>query len=386
MRDRAPRFALWDLGFRPFYLVASAFAALSIPLWALQVSGLLPFAYLSGPAWHGHEMLAGYATAVVAGFLFTAVRTWTQQPTPTGGVLAAIVLLWVAGRVLMLSPWSVAAAVASALFPMAVAVGIGIPLARSRNRRNYFFVALLVLLGAAILGVHLAMHGVHGWPVRTSLQTGLDVVLFIIAVVGGRVIPMFTNNGVPGAGATRDPWIERLALGGTAALLAADAFGLGGAALAILAGAVALAHGARLALWRPGRTLGAPLVWVLHAAYAWIPLHLLLRAAAALGAVPESLAIHALTIGVIGTMTLGMMTRTARGHTGLPLVAGRAEVAAFALVLASAIARVLGGLLPPGAYVATLLFSAACWSLAFATYFVRYWPILTLSRADGKPG
>ena len=386
MKDRVPRFALWDLGFRPFYLFASAFAALSVPLWALQVSGLLPFAYLTVPAWHGHEMLAGYAVAVVAGFLLTAVRNWTQQPTPTGGVLAAIVLLWVAGRVLMLSSWSVAAAAANALFPLAVAVAIGIPMVRSRNRHNYFFVALLVLLGAAILGVHLAMQGVLGWPARASLQAGLDVVLFIVAVVGGRVIPMFTNNGVPGAGATRDPWIERLALGGTLALLAADAFGLGGAALAALAGAVALAHGARLALWRPWRTLGAPLVWVLHAAYAWIPLHLLLRAAAALGAVPESLAIHALTIGVIGGMTVGMMTRTARGHTGLALVAGKAEVAAYALVLISAVARVLGGLLLPGAYLATIFLSAACWSAAFAIYFVRYWPILTRPRVDGKPG
>ena len=386
MKDRVPHFALWDLGFRPFYLFASAFAALSVPLWALQVSGLLPFAYPTVPAWHGHEMLAGYAVAVVAGFLLTAVRNWTQQPTPTGGVLAAIVLLWVAGRVLMLSSWSVAAAAANALFPLAVAVAIGIPMVRSRNRRNYFFVALLVLLGAAILGVHLAMHGVLGWPARASLQAGLDVVLFIVAVVGGRVIPMFTNNGVPGAGATRDPWIERLALGGTLALLAADAFGLGGTALAALAGAVAIVHGARLALWRPWRTLGAPLVWVLHAAYAWIPVHLLLRAAAALGVVPESIAIHALTIGVIGAMTLGMMTRTARGHTGLELVAGRAEVAIYALVLLSAAARVLGGLLLPGAYLATILFPAACWSAAFAIYFVRYWPILTRPRADGKPG
>ena len=155
-----------------------------------------------------------------------------------------------------------------------------------------------------------------------------------MAVMAGRVIPMFTNNGVPGAKATKQPWLEKAALGATLALLAADALQLQGGVLAALLGICAAAHLARWSLWQPWRTLRAPLVWVLHAAYLWIPVHLGLRAAAALGWLPLSTATHALTVGAIGGLIIGMMTRTARGHTGRPLVADRYEIACFAMVLA----------------------------------------------------
>jgi uncharacterized protein involved in response to NO len=339
-----------------------------------------------GPAWHGHEMLFGYAFAVVAGFLLTAVRNWTQRGTPAGGLLAALVLLWVAGRILVLTPYALAAAIVNAAFPLAVAVAIGVPLLASGNRRNYFFVALLAGASVAVLCFHLASMGAIAWPARLGLQAGLDLMLFIVAVVAGRVIPMFTNNGVPGAGAWRTPWLERLSLGAVLLLLAFDLAGIGGWPLGVLALAAAAAHGARLWLWHPWRTVRAPLVWVLHAAYAWIPVHLVLRAAAEWQLVAGPLATHALTIGVIGGMTVGMMTRTARGHTGRPLVADRYEVACYALVQAAAIVRVAGGLAMPAAYMQTVWLSAALWSSAFGLYFVRYWPVLTRARIDGKPG
>ncbi len=131
-------FALWNLGFRPFYLLASLFSAFSVLLWAAQFSGYLPAEYLQGPVWHGHEMLFGYTIAVIAGFLLTAVRAWTNQPTPSGVPLMALAALWVCGRVLVLTPLAMAAAVVNAVFPVAVALAIGIPLLRSRNVRNYF--------------------------------------------------------------------------------------------------------------------------------------------------------------------------------------------------------------------------------------------------------
>jgi uncharacterized protein involved in response to NO len=379
-------FALWRLGFRPFYLLASAFAALSLALWVAQYTGRLPVAYVRSPAWHGHEMLYGYTMAVVAGFLLTAVRNWTGRPTPAGAPLIALAALWVAGRGLVLTPFATASALVNAAFPVAVAVAIGIPIVRSRNRRNYFFVALLLALGAAVLAFHLARPGALPWPEQASLQIGLDVVLFIIAVMGGRVIPMFTNNGVPGAQATRRPAIEKLALGGVLALLGADVVQAPPAAVAALALATAAAHGARLCLWQPWRTFGTPIVWSLHLAYAWIVVHLALRGLAAVGAVGESLAVHALTVGAIGGMTMAMMTRTARGHTGRPLVADRFEVTCYALVALAAVIRVLGGILLPGAYAATVIASGLCWSAAFALYAVHYWPVLTRPRLDGKPG
>jgi uncharacterized protein involved in response to NO len=215
-------FALWSLGFRPFYLLASIFAASSILLWICQYAGQLPAIYLRSPAWHGHEMLFGYTMAVVAGFLLTAVANWTGKPTPTGPALIALAALWVTGRVLVLTPYATAAAIANVAFPLALAIGIGKAVVQSRNRRNYFFLGLLLLLGLAVLAFHLSHLGVLPWSARASLQAGLDVILFIMAVIGGRVIPMFTNNGIPGAQATRYPLVEKSALLGVLVLLGVD--------------------------------------------------------------------------------------------------------------------------------------------------------------------
>jgi len=379
-------FALWNLGFRPFYLLASIFAALSVLVWVCQYEGYLPATYLRGPAWHGHEMLFGYTLAVVTGFLFTAVRNWTGQPTPTGRALAAYAALWLAGRVLVLTPYALAAALVNAAFPVAVAVGIGIPLIRSRNQRNYFFIVLLAGLGVAALALHLSNLGMLAWPERASLQVGLDAVLFILAVMGGRVIPMFTNNGITGTEATRNPMLEKVALGSVLALLAADLLQAPPTLIAIVALVAAGAHAVRLYLWQPWRTLATPLVWVLHVSYGWIVVYLVLRALALLGLIAAPLAVHALTVGAIGGMTIGMMTRTARGHTGRPLRADNYEVACYALVQVAALVRVFGGLFVPSVYLATVVVAGLCWSAAFALYAIRYWPVLSRERFDGKPG
>ena len=379
-------FALWNLGFRPFYLAASIFAALSILLWICQYAGHLPAEFLRSPAWHGHEMLFGYTMAVMAGFLLTAVSNWTGKPTPTHGALMALTALWVAGRVLVLTPFALVAAIVNVAFPVALAFGIGGAIVQSGNRRNYFFLALLALLSVAVLAFHLSHLDVLPWPERASLQVGLDVVLFIMAVIGGRVIPMFTNNGVPGAQATRNPIIERSALVGALVLIGIDILPVPALLVAVVAFTVALAHAIRLYLWRPHRTRSVPLVWVLHMAYAWIVVYLVLRGLAELGLVAPVFAVHALTIGAIGGMTIGMMTRTARGHTGRPLEADRYEVACFALIALAAFARVFGGMWLPSAYVPTVVLSGVCWSIAFALYAIRYWPVLSRVRVDGRPG
>lgn len=379
-------FALWNLGFRPFYLLASLFGACSVLLWSAQNAGWLPAAYLQGSLWHGHEMLFGYTMAVVAGFLLTAVRAWTGMPTPAGLPLMALALLWVAGRILVLTPFSLSSAVVNAAFPVALAVAIGRPLWRSRNVRNYFFVGLLMMMGVLVAVLHLALLGVIELPSRLGLVLGLDVMLFIMAVMGGRVIPMFTNNGVPGAGATRHALLERLALGSVLLLFVADLLQFPHAVVAVAALAAALMHGLRLNLWRPWRTLATPLVWILHAAYAWILVHLALRAMSGLGWIAESHAIHALTTGAIGSMTLGMMTRTARGHTGRPLLADGFEVACFLLIQLAAMVRVFGVMAYPDWYLHGIQISAVLWASAFLIYAVRYWPVLTRPRIDGKPG
>lgn len=369
--------SLWSLGFRPFYLLASFFSAFSVLLWVAQYSGFVPAVYLRGSLWHAHEMLFGYTTAVIAGFLLTAVRNWTNRPTLSGVSLMALVALWVAGRALVLTPFDLTAAVVNAAFPVAVAIAIGIPLLKARNVRNYFFIGLLGLLGLLVLAVHLTLQQRLGFSPRFGLQLALDVVLFIMVIMGGRVIPMFTNNAIPGARATRHRWVERFALGTVLLLFFADLFQLQPAIVAIVTLASALVHGVRLYLWRPWRTIGTPLVWILHAAYAWIVVHLAMRGLSELGLVSGSLAVHALTIGAIGGLTIGMMTRTARGHTGRPLRAEGYELASYVLVQAAAIVRVLGGVVAPALYLASVQLSGVLWAAAFGLYAVRYWPVLT---------
>lgn len=378
--------ALWDLGFRPFYLLASLFAALSVPLWALQFTGWWPAPLLPGAIWHAHEMIFGFALAVITGFLFTAGRNWTGRPTPTGAPLAALALLWVAARMLAYTPWTLAAAVANAAFAFAVAVALGIAFIGAGNRRNYFFIALMAAFGIASLAVHLVALGLLALPGWLGIQLALDMVLIIMVVMAGRVVPMFTNNAIPLVGAGRHPLIEHAAHITAVAVLGADLL----LPDSIWHGAVLLmccaAQTGRWLLWRPWKTLGQPLVWVLHLAYLWIVIHLALRAAALQGWLPASAATHALTVGAIGGLIIGMMTRTARGHTGRLLVADRFDVASYLCIAVAALVRVLLPLLAPAAYMPAIVISAVLWSAGFGVYAVRYWPVLTRARLDGLSG
>ena len=361
---------LFALGFRPLYLLAGLYAALSVPLWAAQYAGWLPGANLY---WHAHEMLFGYAFAVIAGFLLTAVRVWTGRPTPSGAPLAAIAGLWLAARIAAFSSLFLSSLI-DAAFAVAVAWGIGQPILASRNR-NAFFIGLVLALGAASVAF-------QAWP-QVALAVGLDVVLLVIAIMGGRVIPPFTNNGAPGANARRNAWLERAALGSVIVILLLDVLQIPAWPVALLAAAL---HAARLALWSPLATRGRPILWILHLSYAWVVVHLALRGFAGLEIVPPGLATHALTVGVIGGLTLGMMTRTSRGHTARPLKVGAWESAAYVLVHLAAFVRVFFPLIFPAAYPALILASGLLWSAAFAVFTLVYIPILTRPRLDGQPG
>jgi len=380
-----PGFALWALGFRPLYLVAGIYAAVSICAWVAQFAGWHDGGWPRDPLWHAHEMIFGFAFAVIVGFLFTAVQNWTARPTPTGARLAAIVALWVAARVLLLGPWPLASAAADVAFAIAAAWGIGLPITQAGNRRNAFFIPLLLAFGAANLAFHLAMSGTLAIVPTRMVQLGLDLILFLIAVMGGRVIPMFTANARQ-VRVRRLPWLEATALGSILALLVAGLAGLPPALIAGLAALATLAHAARVALWRPWATLGQPMLWILHASYIWIVVHLGLRALAAADLVNPGVETHALTVGAIGGLILGMMVRTARGHTGRPLVAGAMEIGAFALVQIAALVRVFLPFSAPSLALESIVASGLLWTLAFGLFAVRYWPILTRARADGRPG
>lgn len=200
------------------------------------------------------------------------------------------------------------------------------------------------------------------------------------------MIPMFSNNGAPGTGAQRHLGIERLSLGSVLTLIGLDAIGQNGPLVIAVLLTAAAAHAIRLTLWRPWRTRRVALVWVLHAAYLWIPLHFLLRAGAEAAWVAPTIATHALTTGAIGMLTLGMMTRTARGHLGRPLRAESTEVTIYGLVFCAALLRVGWPLLVPSSTVAAVLISSVLWSAAYGLYVWRYGPWLCRARPDGKPG
>jgi uncharacterized protein involved in response to NO len=367
----APRgFALFALGFRPLYLFAGAYAALSVPIWALQFAGMLPGANM---LWHAHEMLFGYAFAVIAGFLLTAVRVWTQRPTPTGAFLAGIALLWLLARITAFESLFVSSLL-DLLFAIGVAVGIGKPILESRNR-NWFFILLVLGLGVASIAF-------QAYP-QVALAVGLDIVLVVVAIMGGRVIPPFTNNGAPGARARRIDWLEKASIAAVVLILVLDVLVINPWPVAFVAAAL---HAWRMALWSPMATLRRPILWILHLSYAWIVVHLALRGFAGLGLVAPGLATHALTVGVIGGLTLGMMTRTSRGHTARPLKVGGWETAAYVLVHLAALIRVFTPVLIPEGYSAFIVLSGVLWSAAFAIFTVVYIPILTRPRLDGQPG
>jgi uncharacterized protein involved in response to NO len=241
-------------------------------------------------------------------------------------------------------------------------------------------------MGALNAAYHLVIyHDLHV-DLGDLMRIALDLVLFICVVMAGRVVPMFTNNAVPGAGARRILALERLALGSVLALLVADVLDVDPWLVIAIALVAALAHGARLALWHPFSTWRKPILWILHASYAWIVVHLAFRALAAAELVSSSLATHALTVGAVGGLTIGMMTRTARGHTGRPLETGAAETVAYALVMIAAVIRVLVPAAVPQWTVPSIVLSGIAWALAFALFTVTYWPILSRPRLDGRPG
>jgi uncharacterized protein involved in response to NO len=382
-----PRIALFDLGFRPFYLLAAFAAASSVPIWVAQYFGLAPriggFAAL---AWHGHEMVYGFAVAVITGFLFTAVPNWTGLPTPTGRLLALLAALWLAGRVVMLAGPAPMWAVVDIAFLPVVAWAIWRPLRRSGNR-NQFFVAILGALALINVAFHLAAADVLAVSPLACVEAGLALIVLIVTIMAGRVTPAFTRNAIPTARIRQVRGLDVGAIGSVAATLFGWVGGLPGPVLVPLAVLAAVLNSARLWCWDPLSTRGRPILWILHLSYAWIPIGMLLLALARAGiAGSEALAIHAVAVGGIGGMVIGMMTRTARGHTGRPLKVGPAEVTAYVLVHVAALTRVFIPLLWPTVYAPALVLSAALWSTAFVIYLIAYLPMLARAHSDGKPG
>lgn len=375
------------LGFRPFYLGGTLMAALAVPLWvALFMGGVASNPAVPALLWHAHEMLFGFAVAIIIGFLMTAGKNWTGLPTPHGASLAALALLWLGARITALTgPTVLYATLDLALLPLVAGIFARL-LLRANNFRNLPLALILALLAAANLVFHLTALGALDMSAMTPLHAALGLIIMIECVIAGRVVPAFTMSAAPGLRIQRSAIQERLTLGLTALGLLLWVFAPAGVwGLLVLLVASGL-HAMRLWNWRPLRARRKPILWILHGAYAWIALGLLLLALAQIGWVPVSAGVHALAVGATGGLIIGMVTRTARGHTGRPLALSRLEVSAYALVMAAAVLRVLVPLLLPGLYMETLVLTAAAWSSAFLIYLWIYSPWLMQTRLDGKDG
>lgn len=373
---------LFSFGFRPFFLFSAVWAAVAVPVWVASMTlGDGSVGAMDGRLWHIHEMLFGYLAGVIAGFLLTAVPNWTGRLPVTGVKLAGLFALWLAGRAAGFLPTSMAvpAAVIDSAFLVVFAALIWREVLAAKNRRNLPICLLVSVLAAANIAFHLRdqipLFGPGGERAAVAVVTGL------IALIGGRVTPSFTQNWTQAQGLLKGPTAFNrfdagvLAVTGVAlvAWVAAPMSPLTGAAL-VVAGNANLV---RLARWRGWLARREALVWILHLGYAWLGVGLILLGLAALApdAVPFTAGVHALTTGAMGVETLAIMTRATRGHTGRPRVADRATTVIYLLILSAAVVRVSAPFLADWTVV-LLAVSATLWMLAFAGFVAAYGPML----------
>ncbi len=391
---RAPTGAFLATGFRPFFLLGSVFSVIAMALWFVVYQGALnlPLAGLDPQLWHAHEMVFGFGGAVIAGFLLTAARNWTSLPTASGGALFAIVLAWIVARVVPIFGGANALpvmALADAGFLGGVFVSIALPILRARQTRQ---IPVLVVVFA--LGVSHAFYYFGAWRgdtglVRGGLYAGLYAVLLMVLLIAARVVPFFVERGIPNAAPIKEPlWlflmIPILFVVYAVLDLSGDGIRYG---LGFVSAALALLTTVRLGYWYRRGVLARPLLWVLLVAYAGFPFGFLMRALARPLGLSPSLALHAMSVGAIGVMTLGMMARVTIGHTGRSITTPPRHTAIlFGWGLCALLARVIGPLIGIGDYVFWVATAQVLWILAFASFVFIYGPMLIAQRVDGKPG
>ncbi len=380
--------AILSAGFRPFFLGAAIWAAVAVPVWiGAYAGGLAVPTRLAPPIWHAHEMVYGYAAATVSGFLLTAIPNWTGRLPLKGAALAALVALWAAGRVAVLFSGALGAPVAAAVdlaFPAVFLAVVAREIAAGRNWRNAPMVVTLALLLAGNVLVHLEAMGLAE-TAPLGNRIGIATLLMLIALVGGRIVPSFTRNWLARARphvappAQAGPFdVAVLALVALALAMWAVVPEMPATAWAAIAAGAATAM--RLARWRGQHSVREPLLAILHLGYGWLAGGLILLGLdEAYGLLPGGGALHVLTVGAVGTMTLAVMTRASLGHAGRPLAAGPGTVAIYALVTLAALLRVLA----PFAgvhYALALWLAGAAWSAAFGLFAILYGRVLARPR------
>ncbi len=383
-------YPLFALGFRAFFALAGLAALILIMFWNAIFNGTLTSEhYYPNNYWHAHEMLLGYAVAVIAGFLLTAVKNWTGKPTLTGDQLASLCLLWLYGRILPfyagLLPDALIALVDFAFLP-ALAYQVSKPIIEAKQYRNLFFIGLIMLLALGNGLIHAEMLGLQGNTATIGIQLVVATIIILILIIAGRVFPFFTERGIPGTLIIRNPLLDSLSVASAVIVFALQIFGISGTLLALAAIVAVAVNVARLSGWYVQRVMYVPLLWVLYAGYGWIILGFMLTVLSAYSIVLPSLALHAFTLGGIGVLTLGMMARVSLGHTGRAMKASNAMAIAFVLINVAALFRVLLPIAMPHWYENLIYISTLSWLAAFSLFVFVYVPILSSARIDGQDG
>ena len=383
-------YPLFALGFRAFFLLAGLAALVLIVFWNALFSGSLTTEhYFSYNYWHAHEMLLGYAVAVISGFLLTAVKNWTGKPTITGDQLASLCLLWLYGRLLPfysgMLPDLLIALVDFAFLP-ALAYQVSKPIFEAKQYKNLFFIGLLLLLMLGNGLIHAEMLGVLDNSAATGIQLVVATIIVLILIIAGRVFPFFTERGIPGTLIIKNPILDIVSVASAVVVFSLQLIDVSGHLLALAACIAVVANFARLSGWYVKRIWYVPLLWVLYIGYTWIISGFILTVLSAYQVVQTSLALHAFTVGGIGVLTMGMMARVSLGHTGYSLKASNAIAIAFILLNIAALFRVLLPIAMPAWYESLIYISTLSWLAAFSLFIFIYGPILTRARIDGQDG
>jgi len=383
-------YPLFALGFRAFFALAGLAALILIVFWNAIFNGTLTSEhYYPNNYWHAHEMLLGYAVAVIAGFLLTAVKNWTGKPTLTGDPLASLCLLWLYGRILPfyagLLPDALIALVDFAFLP-ALAYQVSKPIIEAKQYRNLFFIGLIMLLALGNGLIHAEMLGLQENTATIGIQLVVATIIILILIIAGRVFPFFTERGIPGTLIIKNPLLDNASVASAVIVFALQIFGISGTLLALAAIVAVAVNVARLSGWYVQRVMYVPLLWVLYAGYGWIILGFMLTVLSAYSVVLPSLALHAFTLGGIGVLTLGMMARVSLGHTGRAMKASNAIAIAFVLINVATLFRVLLPIAMPHWYENLIYVSTLSWLAAFSLFVFVYAPILSSARIDGQDG
>ncbi|NVK21782.1 MAG: NnrS family protein [Kangiellaceae bacterium] len=389
------KFALFELGFRPFFLLSALLAAFFVVGWGLFYSGssagniITNVNYYPSLMWHSHEMVFGYTSAVIAGFVLTAVTNWTGQMTIKNTALAVLVLLWLLARILPFvtnSGWLIAST--DLLFYPYLSIAVAKPIIQTGNKRNLFIIAILTFVGLANLLVHLQLLNLFSDTAKSGLYFGLYIQLLLIVIFAGRVFPFFTGRGVKVPFEPRkEQWLEVSSIASFALFAASDLLHLPSTLILVLGISAVLLNCWRLVGWYNHQIWKVPLLWVLHLGYLFLILGILLKAMGTVWPALTFPALHAMTVGGLGMITLGMMARVSLGHTGRSIHQPPKSISwMFILVALACLIRVFVPLAFSQYYVTAILVSSILWSLAFLWFAVIYTPYWIKPRVDGLPG